>query len=147
MGVRAIDLAEDDYLVDMIVLKEGYDLLTVTENGYGKRSPQDEYRLQNRRGKGVKAGVFNNKTGRLVNLKQVAEDEDVMIIADNGIIMRTPAKDISIIGRDTVGVKVMRLKEGAKVMCVAIADHVAEDMTDDGETLPDMEIDETITEE
>ena len=143
MGVRAIDLAEDDYLVDMIVLKEGYDILTVSQNGYGKRSPQDEYRLQNRRGKGVKAGVFNAKTGRLVNLKQVSEEEDVMMIADNGVIIRTPAKDISRIGRDTVGVKVMRLKDGAKVMCIAIADHVAEDMTDDGDLHEDIEIVET----
>ena len=143
MGVRAIDLADDDYLVDMIVLKEGYDILTVSQNGYGKRSPQDEYRLQNRRGKGVKAGVFNAKTGRLVNLKQVSEEEDVMMIADNGVIIRTPAKDISRIGRDTVGVKVMRLKDGAKVMCIAIADHVAEDMTDDGDLHEDIEIVET----
>ncbi len=146
MGVTAIDLADDDYLVDMIVLKEGYDILTVTENGYGKRSPQDEYRLQGRRGKGVKAGVFNGKTGRLVNLKQVKEDEDVMIITDNGIIMRTPANNISKIGRDTIGIKIMRLKENSKVMCVAIADHVAEDMTDDGEHIEDIEIDEPITE-
>ena len=143
MGVRAIDLAEDDYLVDMIVLKEGYDILTISQNGYGKRSPQDEYRLQNRRGKGVKAGVFNAKTGRLVNLKQVSEEEDVMMIADNGVIIRTPAKDISKIGRDTIGVKIMRLKDGAKVMCIAIADHVAEDMTDDGDLHDDIEIVET----
>jgi len=146
MGVRAIDLADDDYLVDMIVLKEGYDILTVSQNGYGKRSPQSEYRLQNRRGKGVKAGVFNNKTGRLVNLKQVSEDEDVMMISDNGVIIRTPAKDISKIGRDTVGVKVMRLKEGAKVMCIAIADHIAEDMTDDGDLHEDIQIEEIIEE-
>ena len=146
MGVKAIDLADDDYLVDMIVLKEGYDILTVSQNGYGKRSPQSEYRLQNRRGKGVKAGVFNNKTGRLVNLKQVSEEEDVMMIADNGIIIRTPAKDISVIGRDTVGVKIMRLKDGAKVMCIAIADHIAEDMTDDGDFHEDIEIEEKFEE-
>ena len=147
MGVRAIDLAEDDYLVDMIVLKDGYDILTISQNGYGKRSPQEEYRLQNRRGKGVKAGVFNNKTGRLVNLKQVKEDEDVMMIADNGVILRTPAKDISKIGRDTVGVKIMKLKDNAKVMCVTIADHVAEDLTDDGDLHEDIEIQETYVEE
>lgn len=146
MGVRAIDLSDDDYLVDMIVLKEGYDILTVSQNGYGKRAPQEEYRLQGRRGKGVKAGVFNNKTGRLVNLKQVSEEEDIMIIADNGVIIRTPAKDVSKIGRDTIGVKVMRLKDGANVMCVAIADHIAEDMTGDGDSEPII-VDDTITEE
>jgi len=147
MGVKAIDLADDDYLVDMIVLKPETQILTVSANGYGKRSPQSEYRLQNRRGKGVKAGVFNAKTGRLVNLKQVTEDEDVMMIADNGVIIRTPAKDISVIGRDTIGVKVMRLKEDAKVMCVAIADHIAEDMTEDGEDSEPIVITETYTEE
>lgn len=147
MGVRAIDLADDDYLVDMIVLKPDTQIITVSANGYGKRSPQSEYRLQNRRGKGVKAGVFNAKTGRLVNLKQATEDEDIMMIADNGIIIRTPAKDISVIGRDTVGVKIMRLKDNAKVTCVAIADHIAEDLTDDGDLHDDIEISETFTEE
>lgn len=147
MGVRAIDLADDDFLVDMIVLKPDTQIITVSANGYGKRSPQSEYRLQNRRGKGVKAGVFNAKTGRLVNLKQATEDEDIMMIADNGIIIRTPAKDISIIGRDTVGVKIMRLKDNAKVTCVAIADHIAEDLTDDGDLHEDIEISETFTEE
>lgn len=147
MGVRAIDLADDDYLVDMIVLKPDTQIITVSANGYGKRSPQSEYRLQNRRGKGVKAGVFNAKTGRLVNLKQATEDEDIMMIADNGIIIRTPAKDISVIGRDTVGVKIMRLKDNAKVTCVAIADHIAEDLTDDGDLHDDIEITETFTDE
>ena len=132
MGVKAIDLADDDYLVDMIVNRPGYDILTISENGYGKRSDVSEYKIQNRNGKGMKAGVFNEKTGRLVGLKQVAEDEDVMLIANNGVILRTPANTISKITRDTIGVKVMRLHEGTRVSCVAIADTVAEDIT--GET-------------
>lgn len=143
VGVRAIDLSDDDYLVDMIALKPGYDILTITEQGYGKRSPQEEYRLQNRKGKGVKAGVFNEKTGRLVNLKQVKEDQDIMIIADNGIVIRTPAKDVSVIGRDTIGVRIMKLKGNAKVATVAIADAVAEDMTEDS-TGEEISIDERI---
>ena len=132
MGVKAIDLADDDYLVDMLVYKEGYDILTITEKGYGKRSDVSEYKVQNRNGKGIKAGIFNEKTGRLVGLKQVTEDEDVMIIANNGVIIRTPANAISKITRDTIGVKVMRLHEGTTVSCVAVADTVAEDIT--GET-------------
>ena len=132
MGVKAIDLADDDYLVDMLVYKEGYDILTITEKGYGKRSDVSEYKVQNRNGKGIKAGIFNEKTGRLVGLKQVTEDEDVMMIANNGVIIRTPANAISKITRDTIGVKVMRLHEGTTVSCVAIADTVAEDIT--GET-------------
>ena len=143
IGVRAIELSDDDYVVDMIAIKEGYDILTISEKGYGKRSSVDDYRLQSRKGKGIKAGVFNEKTGRLVNLKQVTENEDIMLIADNGIIMRTPAKDISKIGRDTIGVRIMKLKGDAKVMCVAVADAVAEDMTEDGGE--NIEIDEKIT--
>ena len=132
MGVKAIDLASDDYLVDMIINREGFDVLTITENGYGKRSDVSEYKIQNRNGKGMKAGIFNEKTGRLVGLKQVTENEDVMLIANNGVILRTPANSISKITRDTIGVKVMRLQENSRVSCVAIADTIAEDIT--GET-------------
>ena len=77
----------------------------------------------------MKAGVFNEKTGKLVGLELVGEDDDVMIIADNGVIIRTKANSISKITRDTIGVKVMRLDSGTKVSCVAIADIVAEDIT------------------
>ena len=132
MGVKAIDLSKDDYLVDMIVYKPGYDILTITENGYGKRTDISEYKIQNRNGKGMKAGIFNDKTGRLVGLKQVIESEDVMLIANNGVIIRTPAVSISKITRDTIGVKVMKLASGTTVSCVAIADNIAEDIT--GET-------------
>jgi len=132
MGVKAIDLSKDDYLVDMIVYKPGYDILTITENGYGKRTDIGEYKIQNRNGKGMKAGIFNDKTGRLVGLKQVIESEDVMLIANNGVIIRTPAVSISKITRDTIGVKVMKLASGTTVSCVAIADNIAEDIT--GET-------------
>lgn len=144
VGVRAIELDNEDYVVDMIAIKEGYDILTISENGYGKRSSVEDYRLQSRKGKGIKAGEFNEKTGKLVNLKQIAETEDIMMIADNGIIIRIKATDVSKIGRDTIGVRIMKLKGDAKVMCVAVADAVAEDMTEDGgEDLP---IDEPITE-
>ena len=144
VGVTAIELSEEDYVVDMIAYKPGYDILTISENGYGKRTSIDEYRLQSRKGKGVKAGVFNEKTGMLVNFKQVTEDEDIMMIADNGVMIRTHANTVSKIGRDTIGVKIIRLKGDTKVMCVAIADKIAEDMTEDGgEDLP---IDEPIVE-
>ncbi len=145
MGVKAIDLADDDYLVDMLVYKEGYDILTITEKGYGKRSDVSEYKIQNRNGKGIKAGIFNEKTGRLVGLKQVTENEDVMMIANNGVIIRTPAGAISKITRDTIGVKVMRLHEGTTVSCVAVADTVAEDITGETEEEP-IVINEPITE-
>lgn len=130
-GVKSMDLGENDRLVDMAVIKPDCEIITITENGYGKRSDIEDYRLQGRAGKGIKAGVFNEKTGKLVNLKLVHEDEDVMIIADNGVIIRVAAKDISKIGRDTQGVRVMKLGEG-KVAVVAITPH-GEEKEEEGE--------------
>ena len=130
-GVRSMNLGADDRLVDMAVIKPECEVITITENGYGKRSDIEDYRLQQRAGKGIKAGVFNEKTGKLVNLKLVGEDEDVMIIADSGIIIRVAAKDISKIGRNTQGVRVMKLGEG-KVAVVAVTPH-GEEKEEEGE--------------
>ncbi len=109
-GVRSMKLNSGDYVVDMSVIKENCEVITMTENGYGKRSDLDDYRLQSRSGKGVKAGIFNEKTGKLVNLKLVSSNEDIMIIANNGTIIRVAASDISKIGRDTQGVRIMKLE-------------------------------------
>ncbi len=133
MGVRAIELSGDDHVVSMIICDENKDVLTITENGYGKRTSLDEYKVQNRNGKGMKAGVFNDKTGKLVEMKLVSEDEDVMLIADNGVIIRTPANSISKIGRDTMGVKVMKTHEGAKVTSVAISKTIKDEELENAE--------------
>lgn len=101
---------DTDYVVDMTVLQSGHELLTISEKGFGKRSDPEEYRLQRRGGKGVSAGTFNNKTGKLVGLKQLSEDNDIMIIADDGTLIRIRAKDVSKIKRGTQGVRIMRLK-------------------------------------
>lgn len=122
-GVRSIKLEDGDHVTDMVVIKEGYDVLTISENGFGKISDVSDYRLQARAGKGIKAGVFNKKTGNLVNLKLVAPDEDIMLIADNGVIIRVQANEISKIGRDTLGVRIMKFKDEAKVVCVATTAH------------------------
>ena len=119
-GVKSIRLNDDEYVVDMSVIKPDACMLTVSEYGYGKRSLQEDYRIQGRAGKGIKAGVFNEQTGKLVNLKQVTDSDDVMMIADDGTIIRVKASEISIIGRNTKGVKVMRLNEDAKIVCVAV---------------------------
>ncbi len=122
-GVKSMKIDSKDYAVDMCVIKPKHHILTITENGYGKRSEPEDYRLQSRAGKGIKAGIFNEKTGKLCALKQVNADQDVMLIANNGTIIRIHAKDISLIGRNTQGVRVMRFKvEGAKVATVAIAE-------------------------
>ena len=120
-GVRSIKLGDDDFVVDMVVLKEGKDILTVSQNGFGKRSEIEDYRLQSRAGKGIKAGIFNEKTGRLVNLKQVSMEDDVMLITDTGIIIRMRSEEISKIGRDTQGIRLMKMKNEGSVVCVAIA--------------------------
>ncbi len=118
MGVKSMKLSPDDYIVDMSVILPNHDMLTISEYGYGKRTDQEEYRVQGRAGSGIKAGIFDDKTGRLVNLKQVTLDNDIMIIADDGTIIRVKAKEISKIGRNTKGVRIMKLKEGSKIVSV-----------------------------
>ena len=111
-GVRALDLGEDDYIVDMLVVDKSKDIFTLTALGYGKRSSIEDYRLQNRGGKGIKAGLFSDKTGDLVNMKQVCDEDDIMIITTAGTIIRMHADTISCIGRSTRGVRVMNVKSG-----------------------------------
>ena len=137
-GVKAMSLNDDDYLVDMLIVKPDCEILTLTSNGYGKRSDVEDYRLQGRAGKGIKAGVFNEKTGYLVNLKIVSEQEDIMIITGNGTIIRMHVADITKIGRNTQGVRVMRVKD-SEVATVAIAPR------EDDEEQSDAEIPETET--
>lgn len=121
-GVKSMTLSQGDTIIDMTIIKKGSQIVTITENGYGKRSNESEYRLQGRGGMGVKAGVFNEKTGKLVALKQISGDEDILMIADSGVIIRTPIEDISIFSRVSQGVKVMRLKDGAKIVSVALTE-------------------------
>lgn len=126
-GVMSMKLGEGDVVVDMVICDDDADVLTVTANGYGKRSALDEYTLHGRGTKGMRAGVFTEKTGGLVNLKLVKDTDDVMIIADNGIIIRIEASSISKIGRSTQGVKLMRLKgDENSVVCVAVTPHIDE---------------------
>ena len=122
-GVKSIELAKDANVISMTVIKEGSQIITLTEKGYGKRSPVEEYRQQNRGGLGVKAAELTDKTGVLVALKQTAGDEDLMMIADNGVVIRTPVEAISTFSRVSQGVKIMKLREGAKVVSVALVEH------------------------
>ena len=142
-GVKAMNLGESDRLVDMLVVKPDCQILTLTSKGYGKRSDVEDYRLQGRAGKGIKAGVFNEKTGYLVNLKIVNENEDIMIISNNGTIIRMHVSDISMIGRNTQGVRVMRLKD-SEVATVAVAPREEDEPeqangADDNESIVDAE--------
>lgn len=129
-GVKAINLSKGEQVVSMTIIKKDEkesQIVTISANGYGKRNLVDDFRLTSRGAKGVKAGIFNEKTGKLVGLKQVNIEQDLLIIADNGVIIRTPVKDISLISRNTQGVKIMRLKDGAKVVCLATGEHEEEE--------------------
>ncbi len=121
-GVKSMSLTDDEQIIDMTIVKAGTQIVTISELGYGKRSSVDEYRLQGRGGMGIKAGVFNEKTGKLVALKQTNGDQDLLIIADNGIIIRTPVDAISSFSRVSQGVKVMKLRGDAKIVAVALAE-------------------------
>ena len=110
-GVKAITLGKGDIVVDMLIVDKAQDIFTLTSLGYGKRSNVDDYRLQSRGGKGIKAGVFNEKTGELVNMKLVTDENDIMIITTGGTIIRMHADTISRIGRATRGVRVMNVKD------------------------------------
>ena len=128
-GVRSIRLDDGEQVVDMTIVKDGCEALTITQNGYGKRTDISEYRRQGRAGGGVKVGALNDKTGGVVNLKLVdPENDDVIIISDNGVIIRVRAGEISKMSRNTQGVKVMRIKDGnSKVVAFTVVPHSEEE--------------------
>ena len=141
-GVKGIEINSDDYVVDMSVIKEGYYFITMTENGYGKRTEIEDYRLQNRGGKGIKAGSFNDKTGNLVSMKLVSDADDIMIITVGGTIIRVASDEISKIGRDTQGVRVMKTNDSV-VSNIAITPKSENDEDEGEETAELVETPET----
>ena len=128
VGVRGIRLREGDYVVGGARAHEGQTLLTITENGYGKRTDIEEYlrgeggEPQKRGGSGMKNYNITEKTGKVVAAKVVTGEEDVLMISDDGTIIRMPTADINIYGRVAQGVRVMRLKDGVRVISVARAE-------------------------
>lgn len=129
MGVKSMRLAEGAFMVDLAVVHENSEILTVTSNGFGKRSSISEYPLQGRAGKGVKAGVFNDKTGDLINMKVLDDNADVMMITAGGIVIRVHADEISRIGRATQGVRIMRLKDSkTSVVSIALAPYEEDEL-------------------
>ena len=122
MGVKSMRLDENEYIVDMDVIHNpSAEVVTVSELGYGKRTDLEEYRVQGRAGKGIKAGVFTPATGGLAAMKLTDLSEDIIIISDTGVMIRTPVNEISKIGRNTKGVILMRLRDGGKVAAVSLA--------------------------
>ncbi|MDD6214082.1 MAG: DNA gyrase subunit A [Firmicutes bacterium] len=126
-GVRGIRLKDGDYVVGAVTLREDANLLTVTENGYGKKTDFNEYKLQTRGGQGVFNYKLTEKTGKVIGLKAVTDDDDVMMITSDGVLIRMHAAEISTYGRHTQGVRVMRLDDGIQVVSLARTEHLLED--------------------
>ena len=133
VGVRGIKLKDGDYLVGGEIVQPDKLLFSVTENGYGKRTSPDEFSAQNRGGQGVKAYQCTAKTGNVAAVAMVAENEDLMMISDDGTIIRTGSGGVSVISRATQGVKVMTVAEGVKVIGLAVADPDEEEPSDESE--------------
>ena len=121
-GVRGINLGENGHLVGMEIAVPGVDVLVVTEKGYGKKTPVDEYRITNRGGKGVKTLNTTDKNGSIVSFKTVDNDKDVMIITDTGIVIRLAVDKISTMSRVTQGVRLINLKENQYVSSISVID-------------------------
>ena len=132
MGVKGMNLPGDAKLLGMNVAKENAQLLVVTENGYGKRTPLTEYPDQNRGGKGVYTIKMTEKKGRLAVMKVVREDDEVMLISQNGILVRTHIAGISQLGRATQGVRIMNVGDGDKVCAIS---EIAKEEEEEPETL------------
>ena len=119
MGVRGMNLSDNDVVIGMQISSQGKDLLIVSEKGMGKRTSMDEFIRQNRGGKGVKCYKITEKTGNVVGMKAVDDDSEIMIINTEGIIIRMKCEDISVYGRITSGVKLINLPENDRVASVA----------------------------
>ncbi|WP_044340283.1 DNA gyrase subunit A [Rossellomorea aquimaris] len=151
-GVKGINLSDDDIVVGMEILEEKSDVLVVTVNGYGKRTPASEYRVQTRGGKGLKTCNVTERNGELVSVKAVTGEEDLMIITAHGVLIRMDVNDISTTGRNTQGVKLIRLQESEFVSTVAKVEKEDEEETEapvetaEGIEQPDSE-DQTSTED
>ena len=120
-GVRAIKLEKDDEVVAMELVEPGQELLVVTENGYGKRTPVEDYKIQVRGGKGLLTYDKSKfkKTGALIGAMVVDEDDEVLMINSEGIIIRIRAGEVSKLGRATQGVKIMKVEDDVKIVAMA----------------------------
>ncbi|MCR5004748.1 MAG: DNA gyrase subunit A [Clostridiales bacterium] len=141
MGVRGISLADDDEVIDMMIVAEGDAILAVTENGMGKRTVVSEFNNQRRGGKGILYYRITEKTGPVVGVQIVREDQELMLMNSEGIMIRMKVSDVSLIGRVTSGVKLITLEEGTRVVSAAL---IQESQVEDGEEEPESDALETL---
>ena len=118
-GVIGIRLGKGDKVVSMAVVGEEGNLLTITENGFGKRSPIVEYRKTHRGSKGVRTIITNERNGKVIYVREACDEDEIILTSQEGMMVRIPVKDIRIQGRNTMGVRIMRLNENDKVVSVA----------------------------
>jgi DNA gyrase subunit A len=118
-GVIGIRLSKNDRVVSMDVVEENENLLTITENGFGKRSPINSYRKTHRGSKGVKTIITNDRNGKVLYVREATDNDEIILATKNGMIVRIPVKDIRIQGRNTMGVTIMKLNKGDRVVSVA----------------------------
>lgn len=149
MGVRGIRLREGDYVVAAARVTEGNTVLSITEKGYGKRTPVEEYRITNRGGLGIKNYMVTEKTGPVVGVKVVDGSEDLLLVTQSGILIRTPVESIRVAGRATQGVIVMRFKEdGDQVISMALTDKEETEPSEEAENSEKIELtEETVSNE
>ena len=152
-GVKGITLGSDDEVVGMEVLEENSEILIVTKNGYGKRTPAAEYRIQGRGGKGIKTANVTDKNGDLVSMKAVTGEEDLMLITTAGVLIRMGVDGISTMGRSTIGVKLISIRENENEFVATVAKvEKEEEKADDSEESDEIEgseqqqLDETVSE-
>jgi DNA gyrase subunit A len=122
VGVRGIRLRDGDYVVGAGTSGAGGTVLSVTENGYGKRTLTGEYTVQHRGGMGLKNYNVTDRTGFVVDMKLVNPEDDLLVVSDDGTIIRMAVSDISVLGRSTQGVRVMNVRDGARVISIARTD-------------------------
>ena len=137
VGVRGIKLRGDDYVIGAGSTSAGSALLTITEKGYGKRTPVEEYSVHGRGGLGIKNYNVTDKTGKIADVKVVNDEDDILVITDDGTIIRMSAANISLLSRATQGVRIMRIMEGSRVICIEKTDKEDEAEEDKSEDAPE----------
>jgi len=142
-GVKAMTLRPDDFVVGMELARDAQDVLVITEKGFGKRTPMTEFRSQSRGGKGLIASKVTERVGQIVAMRIVDVDDDIMIMTESGIVIRTDSQYISRVGRNTQGVKVIRIEEGDRVATVA---KLKREETDETEEDTDLVLEENVVE-
>ena len=139
-GVRGIKLRGDDIVVAFTVVKDDEYLVTITDKGFGKKCDPDQYRVQSRGGSGVINYRTDEKRGEVCGVRSVKDEDDLMMISDNGVIIRIRLSDINVSSRNTLGVRVMRVDEGARVAAFAAVEHDEEAQTEQVEKLSEEEL-------